>query len=164
MRHAGPSIRGMARELGIHGPAQVDALPFPRQLGEVGVVGALVALRRQFRHGGRDYRGSERRSHAGGRPPAAGGRGVGSPPPKVGGRGDGHLVFQNGVEHGKSGLFFLVQRYILHRMDIFAEQLAYDTIVEQQHARSTVIDPMAWAAGSPPFQAPLASVMSRHQT
>ena len=162
MRHAGPSIRGMARELGIHGPAQVDALPFPRQLGEVGVVGALVALRRQFRHGGRDYRGSGRRLLAAGRQQPAG---VAlAHPPKVGGRGDGHLVFQNGVEYVKSGLFFLVQRYILHRMDIFAEQLAYDTIVEQQHARSTVIDPMAWAAGSPPFQAPLASVMSRHQT
>ena len=41
MRHAGLSIRGMARELGIHGPAQVDAHPFPQQLGGEGVVGAL---------------------------------------------------------------------------------------------------------------------------
>ena len=31
----------MARELGIHGPAQVDAHPFPQQLGGEGVVGAL---------------------------------------------------------------------------------------------------------------------------
>ena len=47
--------------------------------------------------------------------------------------GDGHLVFQNGVEHGDSGLFFLIQRNILHRKDIFADQLADDGIVEQQH-------------------------------
>ena len=34
------------------GPAQVDALPFLEQFGEVGVVGALVALRRQLYHYG----------------------------------------------------------------------------------------------------------------
>ena len=34
------------------GPAQVDALPLAEQLGEVGVVGALVALGGQFHHGG----------------------------------------------------------------------------------------------------------------
>ena len=48
-----------------------------------------------------------------------------------GGIGDGNLVFQNGVEHGESGLFFLVQRNVLH-LDIFADQLADDRIVEQQ--------------------------------
>ena len=51
---------------------------------------------------------------------------------QFGGIGDGDLVFQNGVEHGESGLFFLVQRNVLHK-DIFADQLADDRIVEQEH-------------------------------
>ena len=51
----------------------------------------------------------------------------------LGGLGDGHLVFQNGVQHGKSGLFFLVQRNVLHGKDIFADQLLDDRIVDQQH-------------------------------
>ena len=34
------------------GPAQVDALAFAEQLGEVGVVGAFVAAGGQFHHGG----------------------------------------------------------------------------------------------------------------
>ena len=34
------------------GPAQVDAFSLTEQLGEVGVVGALVTLRRQLHHGG----------------------------------------------------------------------------------------------------------------
>ena len=50
---------------------------------------------------------------------------------QLGGIDDGDLVFQNGVEHGESGLFFLVQRYVLHQ-DIFADQLTDDRIVEQQ--------------------------------
>ena len=50
---------------------------------------------------------------------------------QLGGIGDGGLVFQNGVEHGESGLFFLVQRNVLHQ-DIFADQLVDDGIVEQQ--------------------------------
>ena len=33
------------------GPAQVDAFPLTEQLGEVGVVGAFVTLRRQLQHG-----------------------------------------------------------------------------------------------------------------
>ena len=35
-------------------------------------------------------------------------------PQKLGGLGDGHLVFQNGVQHVESGLFSLVQCHILH--------------------------------------------------
>ena len=48
------------------------------------------------------------------------------------GLGDGRLVFQNGVEHGDSGLFFLIQRNVLHGKDIFADQLMDDRIVDQQ--------------------------------
>ncbi len=59
---------------------------------------------------------------------------------QFGGLGDGHLEFQNGVEHGKSGLFFLIQRYVLHKKDIFADQLADDRIVEQRHEMITVFD------------------------
>ena len=44
-------------------------------------------------------------------------------PQHLSGLGDRHLVFQNGVEHRGSGLFFLVQCHILHRMDICAGQL-----------------------------------------
>ena len=36
---------------------------------------------------------------------------------QLGDLGYRHLVFQNGVEHGESGLFFLVQRYVLHDED-----------------------------------------------
>ena len=50
---------------------------------------------------------------------------------QLSGIGDGDLLFQNGVEHGESGLFFLVQRNVLHR-DIFADHLADDRIVEQK--------------------------------
>ena len=56
-----------------------------------------------------------------------------SRPEQLSGLADGDLVFQNGVEHGESGLFFWVQRNVLHKMDIFADQLADDRIVEQQH-------------------------------
>ena len=35
--------------------------------------------------------------------------------------GNGYLEFQNGVEHGESGLFFLIQRNVLHQKDIFPE-------------------------------------------
>ena len=47
--------------------------------------------------------------------------------------GDGKLVFQNTVENLNPSLFLLVQRYIPHRDDIFADQLAGDRIVEHQH-------------------------------
>ena len=52
-------------------------------------------------------------------------------PQQLCGLGDGDLVFQHRVQHGKSGLFFLVQRNVLHGKDIFADQLE-DGIVEQQ--------------------------------
>ena len=46
--------------------------------------------------------------------------------------GDGKLVFQNTVENLNPCLFLLVQRYIPHGDDIFADQLAGDRIVEHQ--------------------------------
>ena len=42
-------------------------------------------------------------------------------------------MFQNAVEHFDPCLFLLIQRYIPHRDDIFADQLAGDRIVERQH-------------------------------
>ena len=108
------------------------------------MVGAFVALGGQFHHGGSLGGGDSIVGTAaavavgqGGRAmlpvgrqhPASMARGH---PQHLGGLGDGNLVFQNGVEHGKSGLFFLVQRNVLHQMDIFADQLVDDRIVEQQ--------------------------------
>ena len=52
---------------------------------------------------------------------------------QFGGLDDGHLVFQNGVEHVEAGSFSLVQCRILHWMDIFADQLAVDTTVKRLH-------------------------------
>ena len=75
---------------------------------------------------------------------------------------DGHLVFQNGVEHVESGLVTLVRCHILHRMDIFADQLATDGIVEQQQpfpaqngpetaaSEGSVIDKLAEGVGFEP--------------
>ena len=54
----------------------------------------------------------------------------------LGSLGDGKLVFQNAVGHLNPCLFLLVQRYIPHGDDIFAEQLAGDRIVEHQQALS----------------------------
>ena len=51
----------------------------------------------------------------------------------LGSLGDGKLVFQNTVEYLNPCLFLLVQRYIPHGDDIFAEQLAGDQIVDHQH-------------------------------
>ena len=108
------------------GPAEVDALPLAQQLGEVGVVGALVALGGQFYHRGslrwRDGvvgtaaavavgEGSSSLTAVGRQQPA--GLAL-AHPQKVGGLGDGHLVFQNRVQHVESGLFSLVQCHILH--------------------------------------------------
>ena len=50
----------------------------------------------------------------------------------LGGLGDGKLEFQNTVEYLNPCLFLLVQRYIPHRDDIFADQLAGDRIVDHQ--------------------------------
>ena len=51
----------------------------------------------------------------------------------LGGLGDGKLVLQNAVEHLDPGLFLLNQRYMPHRDDIFADQLAGGRIVDHQH-------------------------------
>ena len=94
------------------GPAQVDALAFAEQLGEVGVVGALVALCRQFHHrsslaGRSGVMGTAAPvavSQRGGATLAVSGQhslGVAlGHAQQLGGIGDGDLVFQNGVEHG----------------------------------------------------------------
>ena len=50
----------------------------------------------------------------------------------LGSLGDGKLVFQNTVEYLNPGLFLLIQLYIPHRDDIFADQLAGDRIVDHQ--------------------------------
>ena len=50
----------------------------------------------------------------------------------LGGLGDGKMVFQNAVENLNPCLFLLIQRYIPHGDDIFADQLAGDRIVEHQ--------------------------------
>ena len=50
----------------------------------------------------------------------------------LGSLGDGKLVFQNAVEHLDPCLFLLIQSYIPHRDDIFADQLAGDGIVDHQ--------------------------------
>ena len=54
-------------------------------------------------------------------------------------------VFQNAVEHLDPGLFLLIQLYIPHRDDIFAEQLAGDRIVEHQHDVQGLLHP-PWRA------------------
>ena len=51
----------------------------------------------------------------------------------IGDLGDGKLVSQNTVEYLNPCLFPLVQRYIPHGDDMFAEQLAGDRIVDHQH-------------------------------
>ena len=50
----------------------------------------------------------------------------------LGSLGDGKVIFQNAVENLNPCLFLLLQRYIPHGDDIFAEQLAGDLIVEHQ--------------------------------
>ena len=116
-----------------------------QQLGEVGMVGALIALGGQLNHGG-SLRGRYGVVGTGAAAVTVGEGGgallaIGRQQPagvacahsqQFGGLGDGHLVFQNRAEHMEPGLFFLVQRYILHGKDIFADQLATDGIVEQQ--------------------------------
>ena len=52
----------------------------------------------------------------------------------LGGLRDGKLVFQNTVEYLNPCLFLLVQRYIPHRDDMFADQLAGDRIVDHQQS------------------------------
>ena len=59
----------------------------------------------------------------------------------LGSLGDGKLVFQNAVEHLNPCLFLLIQRYILHKDDIFADQLAGDRIVEHQHLDAALYEP-----------------------
>ena len=58
----------------------------------------------------------------------------------LGSLGDGKLVFQNAVENLNPCLFLLIQRYIPHRDDIFADQLAGDRIVEHQQSLFTNFD------------------------
>ena len=144
---------GLGENAAHRGPAQVDALALPEQLGEVGVVGALVAVGGQFHHGcslaGRGgvvgTAATVTVGQCGGailaisrQHPAGVAR---AHPQHLGGLDDGNLVFQNGVEHGDPGLFFLIQRNVLHGKDIFADQLAPDRIVDQQHRLSAIFRP-----------------------
>ena len=59
----------------------------------------------------------------------------------LGSLGNRKPVFQNAVEHLDPGLFLLIQLYIPHRDDIFAEQLAGDRIVEHQQPSLTAFGP-----------------------
>ena len=123
-----PALVRMRRTVG---RLKVDALPFPEQFGEVGVIGPLVAVSGQFHHGGslggRDCvvgtPAAVAVGQCGGTMLAVGCQqpaGVARAHPQhLSGLGDGYLEFQNGVEHGKSGLFFLVQRYVLHHKGHF---------------------------------------------
>ena len=125
--------------------AQVDALALPQQLGEMSMVGARIAVAGQLHHGsgGRLRDGVVRSSapvpmgQCGGTVPAVSREetlGVAfAHSHDLGGLRDGKLVFQNTVEYLNPCLFLLVQRYIPHRDDMFAEQLAGDRIVEHQH-------------------------------
>ena len=47
---AGTADAGLGENAPYRGPAQVDALSFTEQLGEMGVVGTLLALRRQLHY------------------------------------------------------------------------------------------------------------------
>ena len=49
---AGTADACLVQNAAHRGPAEVDALPFPEQFGEVSMVGALVALGGQLHHGG----------------------------------------------------------------------------------------------------------------
>ena len=126
------------------GTAQVDALAFPQQFGEMSMVGARVAVAGQLHHGSR---GRLRDGVVGPTPPVPVGQcgrtvlAVSREEPlgmtfthshNLGCLGDGKLVFQNAVENLNPCLFLLIQRYIPHRDDIFADQLAGDRIVEHQ--------------------------------
>ena len=141
---AGAADASLGENAPHRGPAEVDAFPFLEQFGEVSVVGALVTLGGQLHHRGSlgerdsvvgtaasvivgqcgDALGTVGRQHPSGV--------AFTPSQQLGGLGDGHLAFQNGVEHVESCLFSLVQYHILHRMDIFADQLTTDRIVGQQ--------------------------------
>ena len=124
--------------------AQVDALPLPQQLGEVAVVCPGIAVAGQLHHGsgGRLRDGVVRSSapvpmgQCSGTMLAVSGEetlGVAfADSHDLGSLGDGKLVFQNTVEYLNPCLFLLVQRYIPHRDDIFADQLAGDRIVDHQ--------------------------------
>ena len=109
---AGTTVARLGQNAPHRGSAEVNALPLTQQLGEVGVVGALVALRRQFHHGGSLGR---RDGVVGTAAAVAVGQGgdamlaVGRQHPvgvalahfqQLGDLVNGHLVFQNGVEHG----------------------------------------------------------------
>ena len=127
------------------GTAQVDALAFPQQFGEMSMVGARIAVAGQLHHGSRSGCGN---GIVGPTPPVPVGQcgstvlAVSREEPlgmtfthshNLGCLGDGKLVFQNAVENLNPCLFLLIQRYIPHRDDIFADQLAGDRIVDHQH-------------------------------
>ena len=126
------------------GTAQIDALAFPQQLGEMSMVGARIAVAGQLHHGSRSGFGDGIVGPAAPVPVGQCGRtdlavsreetlGVAlAHSHDLGSLGDGKLVFQNAVENLNPCLFLLIQRYILHKDDIFADQLAGDRIVEHQ--------------------------------
>ena len=136
---------GLDQDAAHRGTAQVDALAFPQQLGEVAVVCPGVAVAGQLHHGGSGRLGD---GVVGPSAPVTVGQCGGTVlaisgeetlgvtfaySHDLGSLGDGELVFQNAVEHLNSGLFLLIQLYIPHRDDIVADQLAGDRIVDHQH-------------------------------
>ena len=145
---------GLDQNAAHRGAAQVYALPLPlplpQQLGEVAVVCPRVAVAGQPHHGSGGRLGDGvvgplalvSVGQCGGAVLAVSGEetlGVAfTDSHDLGGLGDGKLVLQNAVEHLNPGLFLLIQRYILHGDDIFADQLAGDRIVEQQHEDSAL--------------------------
>ena len=145
-RLRGTADAGLDQNPAHRGAAQVDALPFPQQLGEVAMVGAGVAVAGQLHHGSSGRLGdgvvglsaSVPVGQRGSTMLAVSGEetlGVAfADSHDLGSLGDGKLVFQNTVEYLNPCLFLLVQRYIPPRDDIFADQLAGDRIVDHQHA------------------------------
>ena len=141
---AGAADASLHQDAAHRGPAQVDPLPLPQQLGEVAVVGAGVAVAGQLDHGGRRV---FRHGVVGPPSPVAVGQGGGTVL-AVGRQKalgvaftDSHdlgclpyrkVVLQHGVEYLDSCLFSLFQCHFPHKGDIFAEQLAGDLIVEHQ--------------------------------
>ncbi len=131
---AGTADARLDQDAAHRGAAQVDALLFPEQFGEVAVVGASVAVAGQLHHGGGIRLGD---GVVGPPSPVVVGQRGGTVPAvgrektlgvsfadthDLGCLGDGELVFQNAVEHLDPGLFLLIQLYIPHRDDIFPEQ------------------------------------------
>ena len=147
----GTADAGFDQDESHRGTAQVDALAFPQQFGEVGVVCPRIAVAGQPYYRSRSSvmdgiagpTASVPVSQCGGTVFAVGREETlgmtFAYSHNLGSLGDGKVVFQNAVEHLNPCLFLLIQRYIPHRDDIFAEQIAGDRIVDHQYEGSRLM-------------------------